>query len=168
MPGLHQIKPSKNSRRPRKRIGRGDGSGTGTYSGRGSKGQKQHGSVPFLFEGGQLPLIKRLPHMRGFTNIFRIEATPVNLSALAGLRSGSKVTPESLVEARIVRKRDVRIKILGDGELTKKLNVTAHAFSKSAKAKIEAAGGTVTVIDAPGADAAADAAKETPEAEAVE
>tara|TARA_Y100000031_G_C7894474_1_gene236675 strand:- start:210 stop:530 length:321 start_codon:yes stop_codon:yes gene_type:complete len=106
--------------------------------------------------------------MRGFTNIFRIEATPVNLSALAGLRSGSKVTPESLVEARIVRKRDVRIKILGDGELTKKLNVTAHAFSKSAKAKIEAAGGTVTVIDAPGADAAADAAKETPEAEAVE
>lgn len=130
-------------------MGRGNGSGTGTYSGRGSKGQKQHGSVPFLFEGGQLPLIKRLPHMRGFTNIFRVETAPVNLSTLESLRAGSKVTPESLVEARIVRKKNVRIKILGNGELTKKLNVTAHAFSKSARQKIEAAGGTVTVIDTP-------------------
>lgn len=149
MPGLHQLKPSKNSRKNRKRVGRGNGSGTGTFAGRGSKGQKQHGSVPFLFEGGQLPLIKRLPHMRGFTNIFRVESTPVNLSTLEDFRSGSVVTPEKLVAAGAVRKKNARIKILGDGELTKKLNVTAHAFSKSAKAKIEAAGGSVTVIDAP-------------------
>jgi len=147
MPGLHQLKPSKNSRKPRKRVGRGNGSGTGTYSGRGSNGQKQTGHVPFLFEGGQLPLIKRLPHMRGFTNIFRVETAPVNLSTLDEL--GSKVTPESLYEARIVRKRKIRVKILGNGELTKKLNITAHAFSESARKKIEAAGGTVTVIDAP-------------------
>ncbi len=149
MPGLHQLKPSKNSRKPRKRVGRGNGSGTGTYSGRGSNGQKQTGHVPFLFEGGQLPLIKRLPHMRGFTNIFRVETAPVNLSTLDELRAGSKVTPESLYEARIVRKRKIRVKILGNGELTKKLNITAHAFSESARKKIEAAGGTVTVIDAP-------------------
>ena len=161
MPGLHQLKPSKNSRRPRKRVGRGDGSGRGTYSGRGSKGQKQTGHVPFLFEGGQLPLIKRLPHMRGFTNIFRVETAPVNLSTLQELRRGSKVTPDSLFEARILRKKKTRVKILGDGELTKKLNVTAHAFSKSARKKIEAAGGTVTVIDAPKEDKA-------PKAEATE
>jgi large subunit ribosomal protein L15 len=154
MPGLHQLKPSKNSRRPRKRVGRGDGSGHGTYSGRGSKGQKQTGHVPFLFEGGQLPLIKRLPHMRGFTNIFRVETAPVNLSTLQELRSGSKVTPASLFEARILRKKKTRVKILGNGELTKKLNVTAHAFSKSARKKIDAAGGTVTVIDAPKEDKA--------------
>lgn len=149
MPGLHQLKPSKNSRKNRKRVGRGDGSGTGTYSGRGSKGQKQTGHVPFLFEGGQLPLIKRLPHMRGFTNIFRVETAPVNLSALEELRAGSKVTPDSLFEARIIRKKKIRVKILGTGELTRKLNVSAHAFSKSARKKIEAAGGTVTVIDTP-------------------
>ncbi|MCZ6539706.1 MAG: 50S ribosomal protein L15 [Chloroflexi bacterium] len=149
MPGLHQLKPSKNSRKPRKRVGRGNGSGNGTYSGRGSKGQKQTGHVPFLFEGGQLPLIKRLPHMRGFTNIFRVDTAPVNLSTLEELRAGSKVTPDSLFEARIIRKKTIRVKILGTGELTKKLNVTAHAFSKSARKKIEAAGGTVTVIDTP-------------------
>ena len=146
MPGLHNLKPAKNSRKNRKRIGRGNGAGSGTYSGRGAKGQKQRGSVPFLFEGGQLPLIKRLPHMRGFTNIFRIEATPVNLDILEEFRSGSKVTIEKLVEAGVIRKNSSKVKILGDGELTKKLNVTAHAFSKSAKAKIEAVGRSVTII----------------------
>ncbi len=148
MPGLHQLKPSKNSKKNRKRVGRGDGSGSGTFSGRGSKGQKQRGSVPFLFEGGQLPLIKRLPHMRGFTNIFRVESTPVNLSILNEFRAGSDVTIDKLVEAGVIRKKNARVKILGDGEVSKKLNVTAHAFSKSAKEKIEAAGGTVTVIEA--------------------
>ncbi|HIF71271.1 MAG TPA: 50S ribosomal protein L15 [Dehalococcoidia bacterium] len=149
MPGLHQLKPSKNSTKNRKRVGRGNGSGTGTFSGRGSKGQKQRGSVPFLFEGGQLPLIKRLPHMRGFTNIFRVENTPVNLSILEEFRAGSDVTVEKLMEAGVVRKRNSRVKILGDGELSKKLNVSAHAFSKSAIKKIEAAGGTVTVVAMP-------------------
>jgi large subunit ribosomal protein L15 len=152
MPGLHQLKPSKNSKKNRKRVGRGNGSGTGTFSGRGSKGQKQRGSVPFLFEGGQLPLIKRLPHMRGFTNIFRVESTPVNLSILDEFLDGSDVTIAKLVEAGVVRKKNARIKILGDGEVTKKLNVFAHAFSKSAKAAIEAAGGTTTIIEIDKAD----------------
>jgi large subunit ribosomal protein L15 len=149
MSGLHQLKPSKNSKKNRKRVGRGNGSGTGTFSGRGSKGQKQRGSVPFLFEGGQLPLIKRLPHMRGFTNIFRVENTPVNLSILEEFRAGSDVTIDKLVEAGVVRKKNARVKVLGDGELTKKLNVSAHAFSKSAIEKIEAAGGTATVVEMP-------------------
>ena len=151
-------------------MGRGNGSGNGTYSGRGSKGQKQTGHVPFLFEGGQLPLIKRLPHMRGFTNIFRVDTAPVNLSTLEGLSAGSKVTPESLFEARIIRKKKIRVKILGNGELTKKLSVTAHAFSESARKKIEAAGGTVTVIDSPKNQEApeASAAPESPTAATTE
>ena len=148
MSSLHQLKPSKKSKRDRKRVGRGDGSGNGTYSGRGSKGQKQRGSVPFLFEGGQLPLIKRLPHMRGFTNIFRVESTPVNVEVLERFRSGSEVTVENLVAVGAVRKKNARIKILGSGKLTKKLSVVAHAFSKHAQQKIEDAGGTVTVIGA--------------------
>jgi large subunit ribosomal protein L15 len=148
MSSLHQLKPSKKSKKDRKRVGRGDGSGNGTYSGRGSKGQKQRGSVPFLFEGGQLPLIKRLPHMRGFTNIFRVESTPVNVEVLERFRSGSEVTVENLVAVGAVRKKNARIKILGSGKLTKKLNVVAHAFSKHAQQKIEDAGGTVTVIGA--------------------
>ena len=152
MPGLHQLKPSKNSKRDRKRVGRGNGSGTGTFSGRGSKGQKQRGSVPFLFEGGQLPLIKRLPHMRGFTNIFRVESTPVNLSIIDEFGADSDVTIAKLVEAGVVRKKNARVKVLGDGEITKKLNVFAHAFSKSAKEKIQAAGGTVTIIEVDKAD----------------
>jgi large subunit ribosomal protein L15 len=152
MPGLHQLKPSKNSKKNRKRVGRGNGSGSGTFSGRGSKGQKQRGSVPFLFEGGQLPLIKRLPHMRGFTNIFRVESTPVNLSILEEFAAGSDVTVAKLTEAGVIRKKNTRVKILGDGDLTKKLNVSAHAFSKSAKEKIEAAGGTVTIIEVHKAD----------------
>jgi large subunit ribosomal protein L15 len=151
MPGLHQLKPSKNSKKNRKRVGRGNGSGSGTFSGRGSKGQKQRGSVPFLFEGGQLPLIKRLPHMRGFTNI-RVESTPVNLSILEEFAAGSDVTVAKLTEAGVIRKKNTRVKILGDGDLTKKLNVSAHAFSKSAKEKIEAAGGTVTIIEVDKAD----------------
>ena len=148
MSSLHQLKPSKNSKKNRKRVGRGDGSGNGTYSGRGSKGQKQRGSVPFLFEGGQLPLIKRLPHMRGFTNIFRVESTPVNIEILEGFKAGSDVTVEKLVSIGAVRKKNVRVKILGNGQLTKKLNVIAHGFSKYAKQKIEDAGGTATVIGA--------------------
>ena len=146
MSSLPQLKPSKKSKKNRNRVGRGDGSGNGTYSGRGSKGQKQRGSVPFLFEGGQLPLIKRLPHMRGFTNIFRVESTPVNVQVLEQFKSGSDVTVENLVAVGIVRKKNAHIKILGNGKLTKKLKVIAHAFSKGAQQKIEDAGGTATVI----------------------
>ena len=90
--------------------------------------------------------------MRGFTNIFRVESTPVNLESLEGFPAGSDVTIDKLVEAGLVRKKNTRVKILGDGEVTKKLNVSAHAFSKSAKAKIEAAGGSVTIVDPPKVD----------------
>ena len=149
MTGLHQLKPAPGSKRSRRRVGRGDGSGTGTFAGKGSKGQAAHGKVPYLFEGGQLPLIKRLPHMRGFTPRNRVEYLPVNLAQLESLfDAGAEVTPEILHERRVVRQKRDLVKILGDGDFTKKLNISAHAFSKAARDKIEKAGGTVTVIEA--------------------
>lgn len=149
MPGLHELKPARGAKRGRRRVGRGDGSGKGTYSGKGLKGQKAHGKVPYLFEGGQLPLIKRLPFMRGFTPVNRVEYLPVNLTTLEErFETGDDVTPEVLLERRIARRKQDPIKILGHGEFTKKLNVSAHAFSKTAREKIEKAGGTVTVIEA--------------------
>lgn len=146
MPGLHQLKPAAGSRRKRKRIGRGDGSNRGSYSGRGNKGQLQHGKVPHLFEGGQLRLVKRLPFMRGFTNNFRVEFTPVNVGSLELFDDDATVGPEELVAARLVRKPDNYVKLLGDGEIEKAVHVTVHACSTSARAKVEAAGGSVTVL----------------------
>ena len=146
MSPLHTLKPAQGSRRPRKRVGRGDGSNRGSYSGRGNKGQKQTGKVPFLFEGGQLRIVKRLPHMRGFTNRFRVEYTPVNIESLNIFDEGATVGVEDLYNSRLARHRGSLVKLLGNGELEKKLNVTVHACSKSAMAKIEAAGGTVTLI----------------------
>ena len=150
MPGLHELKPAPGSRRPRRRVGRGNGSGRGNYSGRGSKGQKQHGKVPPLFEGGQLPLVKRLPYMRGFHNRFRTEYVGVNVGRLAVFAPDDEVTPGKLLEQRLVRRSRDLVKILGGGEVNAPLNVSAHAFSKSARDKIEAAGGTVTVLQAAG------------------
>lgn len=149
MPGLHQLKPPAGSRRKRKRVGRGDGSNRGSYSGRGSKGQLQHGKVPHLFEGGQLRLVKKLPFMRGFTNNFRVEYTAVNVGSLDAFDSGANVGLEELVAARLVRRSDDYVKLLGDGEIRNAINVTAHAVSASARAKIEAAGGSVTVLGVP-------------------
>ena len=146
MAGLHELKPAPGARRNRRRVGRGDGSGRGSYSGRGSKGQGQHGSVPPLFEGGQLPIVKRLPYMRGFHNRFRTEYTALNVGRLAVFEPDTVVTPEKLVERRLVRKSRDLVKILGGGDVTSALNVSAHAFSKTARGKIEAAGGTVTVL----------------------
>ena len=148
MPGLHQLKPAAGSRRKRKRVGRGDGSNRGSYSGRGSKGQLQTGKVPFLFEGGQLRLVKRLPFMRGFTNNFRVDYTPVNVGSLNAFDDGAQIGPDELVAARLVRHADTRIKLLGDGEIEKSINVSVHACSASARAKVQAAGGSVTVLDA--------------------
>ncbi len=148
MPGLHQLKPAAGSRRKRKRVGRGDGSNRGSYSGRGSKGQLQTGKVPFLFEGGQLRLVKRLPFMRGFTNNFRVDYTPVNVGSLNAFDDGAQIGPDELVAARLVRHADARIKFLGDGEIEKSIHVSVHACSASARAKVEAAGGSVTVLDA--------------------
>ena len=138
-----ELSPAPGSKQRRKRVGRGDGSGHGTYSGRGCKGQKSRSGHKMRpgFEGGQLPLIKRLPQKRGFTNIFRTEYSIVNISKLNIFESGSEVTPEKLVAARIVKSLRHPIKILADGDINRPLVVKANKFSAAAKAKIEAAGG---------------------------
>lgn len=149
----HDLQPAPASTRARKRVGRGTGSGHGTFSGRGSKGQKARagGRVHPRFEGGQLPLFRRLPIKRGFTNIFKTEYAVVNLERLQDFPAGAEVTPESLAAAGIVRKVEQPVKILGQGELHVPLTVKAHKFSASAKAKIEAAGGTAVELGVPAA-----------------
>ncbi len=145
---MHQLKPGPGSRKRRKRLGRGDSSGHGSFSGRGMKGQKSRsgGGVRPGFEGGQLPLAKALPMMRGFTNIFRVEYSVVNLDRLAKFPANTEVTPETLVQAGVVRNLNRPVKVLGRGELAAPLAVTAQKFSVSAREKIEAAGGTVREI----------------------
>jgi len=145
----HDLKPPKGAKHARRRIGRGNSSGRGTYSGRGVKGQKSRsGRKPRrFFEGGQTRLLKTLPKKRGFRNPFRVEYSPVNLSDLETLDDKTEVTPELLKEKRILRSLRKPVKILASGDLTKSLTVTAHKFSMAAKEKIEAAGGTITVID---------------------
>ena len=141
---LHEISPAKGSKRSRKRVGRGQGSGHGTTAGRGTKGQTSRSGFSRRagFEGGQMPLIRRVPK-RGFTNIFRTEYEIVNVGGLAGLKGD--VTLELLAEKGIVRKGRP-IKILGQGEVSTALNVQAHKFSKTARTKIEAAGGSCEVV----------------------
>ena len=145
MAELHDMSPSQGSHRGRKRVGRGAGSGLGKTAGRGQKGQKARtgGKVSMHFEGGQMPLHRRLPK-RGFTNIHRIEYQVVNLRDLETL--DGQVTVEVLKGAGLIGNVRRPVKILGQGELTKALAVEAHAFSKSAKEKIEAAGGSVAVL----------------------
>ena len=145
---VHNVRPV-HQRKDRKRVGRGNGSGSGTYSGRGRKGQKARagGGVRPGFEGGQNPLIKGLPMMRGFHNPFRVEYQAVNLDRLNALpESVIEVNPTVLARLRLVRHADKPVKILGQGEIEKALSVTAHKFSKSAQAKIEAAGGSATLL----------------------
>ncbi len=142
------LSPAPGSKRSRKRVGRGDGSGHGTYSGRGCKGQKSRAGYKMSrgFEGGQLPLIKRLPQKRGFVNIFRIEYSTVNLNKLNIFDVGSEVTPEKLVAAGVVKSLRHPIKILAEGNINHSLSVRANKFSAAAKAKIEAAGGKVEEV----------------------
>ncbi|CUA81253.1 MULTISPECIES: 50S ribosomal protein L15 [Anoxybacillus] len=144
---LHELQPAPGSRKERNRVGRGIGSGNGKTSGKGHKGQnaRSGGGVRIGFEGGQTPLFRRLPK-RGFTNIHRKEYAIVNLEALNRFEDGTEVTPELLLETGVVSKLKAGIKVLGNGELTKKLTVKAHKFSASAKEAIEAAGGTTEVI----------------------
>ena len=145
----NSIAPAAGSRHVSKRVGRGNGSGHGTYSGRGCKGQKAragNNKVRPGFEGGQLPLIKRLPRKRGFTNIFRTEYNAVNTDALNIFESGSEVTPETMLAAGIIKSLKNPVKVLGDGDIDRPLTVRAHKFSASAKAKIEAAGGIVEEV----------------------
>jgi large subunit ribosomal protein L15 len=129
----------------KKRIGRGDGSGHGTYSGRGCKGQKARsgGGVRLGFEGGQLPLIKRLPRKRGFTNVFKTEYNIVNVGKLAIFPPGTEVTPNELLQAGLIKSSGQPTKILGDGDIQHPLLVKANKFSSSAEKKIVAAGGKV-------------------------
>ena len=143
------LSPAPNSKHARKRVGRGNGSGHGTYSGRGCKGQKSRSghSMRPGFEGGQLPLIKRLPRKRGFVNIFRTEYSTVNLDKLGIFESGSEVTPEKLVAAGVVKSRRHPIKILANGDISYPLVVKANKFSAAAKAKIEAAGGKAEEVE---------------------
>jgi len=143
-----ELAPAPGSKKDRKRVGRGDGSGHGTYSGRGCKGQKSRAGYKMRpgFEGGQLPLIKRLPQKRGFTNIFRTEYNVININKLNVFEAGSEVTPESLVAAGIVKSLRHPIKILSDGDINHPLTIKANKFSAAAKAKIEAAGGTAEEI----------------------
>ena len=145
---LGDLRPAKGATHRAKRVGRGIGSGHGKTSGRGTKGQKARNTVPAGFEGGQTPLHKRLPQQRGFKNTrFRKEYAILNLGRLGELfESGAEVTPEVLLERRIVRDLKDGLKILGDGDLPHPLTVRAHQFSQSAAEKIRAAGGTAEVI----------------------
>jgi large subunit ribosomal protein L15 len=145
---LHELKPTPGARRKATRKGRGIGSGSGKTAGRGHKGQKARsgGGVKPGFEGGQMPLQRRMPK-RGFTNApFKKEIITVNLDKLNRFENGTEVTPEILLEARVIRKIRDGVKILGEGNLEKPLTIKAHAFSKSALEKIEAAGGKAEVI----------------------
>jgi large subunit ribosomal protein L15 len=150
---LHSLQPAQ-PRKERKRVGRGLGSGKGRYSGRGLKGQKSRSGshkMPAGFEGGQMPLDMRLPKLRGNTSAdampigpFRTYSQPINLRALnERFRSGDEVTPEALVEKGLLKNTRTDVKVLATGELSKKLTIAAHGFSKAAREKIEAAGGTV-------------------------
>jgi len=144
---LSTLKPAPGSRKNRKRIGRGPGSGTGKTSGRGEKGQKSRSgySAKRGFEGGQMPLHRRVPK-RGFTNIFRVEYRTVNVERLNALAAGTEVTPESLRAAGLLPKGKSPVKVLGNGELKVALTVRVHKFTGSAAKKIEAAGGKAEVI----------------------
>lgn len=153
--GLHNLKPSPGSKQPRKRIGRGHGSGHGKTSGRGHKGfnSRSGGGVRPGYEGGQMPLYMRVAKLRGPNKKmsmpmgpFRTGNTGVNVDRLASFAAGTEVTPESLVEAGIIKSLKNPVKILGNGELGVALTVKAHKFSKAAREKIEAAGGKAEVI----------------------
>lgn len=145
---LHELKPASGSAKNRKRVGRGPGSGHGKTAGRGHKGQKSRSgnkSKPG-FEGGQTPLQRRVPKLRGFKNLFKKEYTVINLEKLNVFKANSVVTREDLVERGFLKKAGAPVKILGEGELKKVLTVQAHNFSKVARQKIEQAGGKVEVL----------------------
>jgi len=145
----HELKPPPGAKRPRKRVGRGYASGTGTYSGKGLKGQKARAGAPVRggFEGGQTPLVKKLPKRRGFKNRFRTHYSEVNLRSLSAFEAGTEVTPELLKKLRIVRNLKLPVKVLGDGDVSVALTVRAHKFTQAARAKIEGAGGKALEVD---------------------
>jgi large subunit ribosomal protein L15 len=144
----HNLRPPAGAKHKRKRVGRGDGSGHGSYSGRGCKGQKSRsgGGVRLGFEGGQLPLIKRLPRKRGFVNIFKTEYSIVNVGDLKVFSPNSEITLKELLEVGLIKSFKYPVKILGDGDIDRPLVVKANKFSAAAEKKIVAAGGKVEGI----------------------
>lgn len=143
---LHHLKPADGSKKSKIRVGRGESGRRGKTAGRGTKGIKARGSVPAWFEGGQTPIYRQLPKLKGFKNPNKEYYALINVEKLNSFRKGSTVGPEELRAKGFIKKRG-RVKVLGEGELTKELTVRAHAFSVGAVEKIEAAGGSVEVID---------------------
>jgi large subunit ribosomal protein L15 len=143
---LHHLKPAPGSKQSRIRVGRGEGGRRGKTAGRGTKGSKARGTIPAWFEGGQMPIYRRLPKIKGFRNPNKEYFALVNVERLEEFRQGSSVGPDELRAKGLVKKRG-RIKVLGEGDLSKQLTVRAHAFSVGAVEKIQAAGGTVEVIE---------------------
>lgn len=143
----HELKPAEGSNKKRKRVGRGESAGYGKTAGRGTKGTRARKSVPVWFEGGQMPLTRRVPKLKGFRNPNRVSYGPVNVGDL-DMVDAKEIGPEDLHAAGLVHKRDRLIKLLGDGEIDRALAVRVHAASASARAKIEAAGGSVVILDA--------------------
>ena len=146
----HEIAPAPGAKHRSKRVGRGYGSGKGQYSGKGIKGQKSRSGVRIRpgFEGGQLPLIKRLPRQRGFRNRFRVEYQVVNLKALERFEPGAEVSPAEMLREGLVRNLNTPVKVLGEGDISKALSVKADKFSASAREKIAAAGGSAEETNA--------------------
>lgn len=145
---LHDLQSPEGTKKRRKRVGRGISAGQGKTAGRGTKGQasRSGGTKGPYFEGGQLPLVRRLPYKRGFKNIFKVQYVPINLYRLEDFAANEEVTPETLAEAKIIPSSSLPVAILGQGELDRPLVVKAHRFSASARAKIEEAGGSVEVL----------------------
>ncbi len=147
---LHDLRPSPGSTKQRKRVGRGNAGKGGTYAGRGRKGQgaRSGGGKEPYFEGGQLPLVRRLPRIRGFTNIFRVEYRIVNVGRIEEIfGAGDDITPDTLLAKGLIKKGKTPVKVLAEGDLTKALTIQAHAFSKGARDKIAAAGGSVVELE---------------------
>jgi large subunit ribosomal protein L15 len=149
---LHELSPAKGSHRPRKRVGRGMGAGQGKTSGRGQKGQGSRSSVglPVGFEGGQMPLKQRLPKLRGFHNHWRREFVVVNLGKLGRFEQGSVVDPDVLTEAGLIPRASSPVKVLAAGELSHALTLRVHRISAAARVAVEAAGGTVELLERAG------------------
>jgi len=144
---IESLRPARGAKKKKHRVGRGSGSGWGTTAGRGTKGQKSRSGVSFPahFEGGQMPLVRRVPK-RGFRSRSHKEFNLVKVGSLARFGAGTAVTPEVLAESGLVSRKELPVKILGDGEIPHALEVSAHAFSRTAMEKIQAAGGSATVI----------------------
>lgn len=142
----HELKPAKGARKAKTRVGRGDGSGRGKTAGRGTKGTRARGTVHLFFEGGQMPIARRLPKLKGFKQINRVEYGAVNVGDLGDLGS-KEIGPDEMRAAGLVHKRHKLVKVLGTGDVSGALTVRAHAVSESAKSKIEGAGGSVEIIE---------------------